>query len=244
MAARIIFILATVLCSVQLLAATDVECRQGPDDDEDIGENNVEVFNSLFAQLAALNSTTGNFNLKTQKFILNISSIFQNLKDRIQSIIANITQTGSQLANCMTSEKENVTELIHEGEQEALACGQSIIVEVRPVLDQAGNVTSEAFGLILQVTPLVLDCISKHATQPIRLIACLISKTFPLSTQIFQVISDVTQEVKLIQKAIGALEPKLKVCEKQLVSAVSRIGKIVVEIEQCVENTLKGSSAN
>ncbi|PNF13908.1 hypothetical protein B7P43_G09848 [Cryptotermes secundus] len=182
-------------------------------------------------------------NNKTGTYLLKSSSAFQNLRDIIRTLQPRLKDIGQDLASCVVKEKGEILDIINAAEKETEVCARGLVAEIKPLAINISHTVTEIQAVAIQLNPIITDCVTSNAVNPVALSRCLSKLIAPAFNGLSKIAVKAKNDFRRYEQENSNLQAQLQQCSTQFRETVASVQTLVQEVRQCINKWEQSDSS-
>jgi hypothetical protein len=119
-------------------------------------------------------------------------------------------------------------------ENETQACARGLVAEIEPLAVNISHTTTEIQAVAVQLEPLITDCVTTNAVNPITLSRCLSKVIGPAVSGLSKIAAKAKNDFQRYEEENSSLQTQLQQCSVRFQQTVASVEALVQEVRQCI----------
>jgi hypothetical protein len=119
-------------------------------------------------------------------------------------------------------------------EKETQACAHGLLAEIQPLAINISHTATEIQAVAVQLNPIITDCVTSNAFNPIVLSRCLSKVIGPAFKGLSKIAATARNDFERYEQENSNFKAQLQQCSTQLRETVASVGTLVAKVRQCI----------
>lgn len=128
-------------------------------------------------------------------------------------------------------------------EKETQICARGLVAEIKPLAINISHTVTEIQAVAVQLNPIITDCVTSNAVNPIALSRCLSKLIAPAFNGLSKIAVKAQKDFRRYEQENSNLQTQLQRCSTQFSETVASVQTLVQEVRQCVNKWEQSDSA-
>jgi methyl-accepting chemotaxis protein len=120
-------------------------------------------------------------------------------------------------------------------EKETQACARGLVAEIKPLAINISHTVTEIQAVAVQLNPIITDCVTSNALNPIALSRCLSKVIGPAFNGLSKIAAKSKNDFERYEQENSNFGTQLQQCSNQFRESVASVETLVQEVRQCIK---------
>jgi hypothetical protein len=128
-------------------------------------------------------------------------------------------------------------------EKEIQACARGLVAELEPIAINISHTATEIQAVAVQLNPVITDCVTANAFNPVALSRCLSKIIGPVFHGLSKIAVKAKEDFQRYEEENVNFQEQLRQCNIQLRDTVASAETLVEQVRQCVQKWEQSESS-